>query len=89
MQGKRRFYDIEDNKNSLTKKIPQGKTERSKRFTTVQIESKSEYLSISKLKTKQFQRQPKKIKESDENYKRMIKNIWESKILISFWWNCK
>ena len=75
MQGKQRFYDIEDNKNSLTKKIPQRKTERCKRFTTVQIESKSTSLFISKLKTKQFQRQPKKIQESEENYKRMIKNI--------------
>ena len=31
-----------------------------------QTESKSTYLSISKVKAKQFQKQPKKIKESDE-----------------------
>ena len=33
---------------------------------TYQTESKSAYLSISKEKVKQFQRQPMKIQESDE-----------------------
>ena len=63
----RKFYNIEDDKNPLTKKIPK------KRFKTIpidHIESKSEYLYILKAKTKQFQRQQKKIYESDENYKR-------------------
>ena len=31
MQEKKAFYDIEDDKNPLTKKIPQNKTKRNKR----------------------------------------------------------
>ena len=54
MQGKRKFYFIEDDKNSLTKKIPQSKIKCSKKMTTNKAESKSTYLSISKVKVKQF-----------------------------------
>ena len=36
-------------------------------MATDQTESKSAYLSISKAKVIQFQRQPKKIQESDKN----------------------
>ena len=63
MKRDRKFYDIEDDKNSLTKKISQRKSKRSIKMPT---ESKSAYLSISKAKAKKFQRQPKKIQESVE-----------------------
>ena len=66
MQGKRKFYDIEDDQNPLTNKIPLRKTKRTKKMPTGKTESKSAYLSISKAKAKQFQKQPKKIQESDE-----------------------
>ena len=56
MQGKRKFYDIEDDQNPLTNKIPLRKTKRSKKMPKDQTESKSAYLSISKSKAKQFQR---------------------------------
>ena len=41
-----------------------------KKMATYQTESKYAYLSISKEKVKQFQRQPKEIQESDENLKK-------------------
>ena len=66
MQGKRKFYDIEDDQNPLTNNIPLRKTKRSKKMPKDQTKSKSAYLSKSKAKAKQFQRQPKKIQESDE-----------------------
>ena len=65
MQGKQKLYNIEDDKNTLTKNP--SKTKRCKKMPTDQTEPKSAYLSISKAKAKQFQRQPKKIQKSDEN----------------------
>ena len=41
MQGKWKFYDIEDDKNSLKKKITHRKTKSSKKIPTDQKESKS------------------------------------------------
>ena len=66
MQGKREFYDIEDDQNPLINKIPLRKTKRGKKMPTDQTDPKSAYLFISKAKAKQFQKQPKKIQESVE-----------------------
>ena len=77
MQGKRKFYDIEDDQNPLNNKIPLRKAKRSKKIPTDKTESKSAYLSISKAKAKQFQKKPKKIQESklqEENKEYLIKH---------------
>ena len=65
MQEKQRNYGIEYGKNPLTKKIPQRKPIEVK-ILTDQAELKWASISISKAMVKQFQRQPKKIQESDE-----------------------
>ena len=72
MQGKRKFYDFEDDQNPLTNKITQKKTKPSKKMPT---ESKSSYLSISKVKANQFQKQKRKYKNHMKSCKRKIKNI--------------
>ena len=37
MQGMEKFYDIEDDKNPLTKKITQRKIKRSKRYQQIKL----------------------------------------------------
>ena len=41
MQGKRKFYDMEDDKNPFIKKITQWKSKRTKKTPKVQKELKS------------------------------------------------
>ena len=70
MQGKRTFYDIENEKNPLTKKIPketQNVVKRCKPYlNTIKI---SIFIHIHG-EDIQFQRQPKKILGSEKNCKR-------------------
>ena len=82
MQRKRKFYDIEDDQNSLTKEIPQRKQRVVKRCQQIKL-YQNWYIYLYPYPRRSNLRDSKrKYRNQMKNYKRKINNIWEIKMLI-------